>query len=106
MLVDRGRPTPARTPVAAQPGRVLRTINRRPAGVSGPIPLVVFAPGYDSEPETYEPLLDTWAAARYMVAAPECPGSARDLPGTPVPDDASQATPGSLGTARRQVTYS
>jgi dienelactone hydrolase len=77
--------------VAAKPERVLRTIIRRPAGVSGPIPLVVFAHGYDSEPEVYEPLLDAWAAAGYMVAAPECPGSARDLPGAPVPDYGAQA---------------
>ena len=81
VLVDPARPTPARTPVAAKPGRVLRTIIRRPAGVSGPIPLVVFAHGYDSEPEVYEPLLDTWAAAGYMVAAPDSPGSARRSPG-------------------------
>ena len=91
VLVDPGRPTPARRPVAAKPGRVLRTIIRRPAGVSGPIPLVVFAHGYDSEPEVYEPLLDAWAAAGYMVAAPECPGSAHDLPGAPVPDYGAQA---------------
>jgi pimeloyl-ACP methyl ester carboxylesterase len=55
------------------------------------VPLVVFAHGFDSEPEVYEPLLDAWAAAGYMVAAPECPGSASDLPGTPVPDYAAQA---------------
>ncbi len=91
MLVDPTRTTPARGPVAATPGRVLRTIIRRPAGVSGPLPLVVFAHGYNSEPETYEPLLDAWAEAGYLVAAPECPGSARDLPGTPVPDYAAQA---------------
>ena len=91
VFVDPGRATPARGPVAAKPGRVLRTIIRRPAGVSGPLPLVVFAHGFDSEPEVYEPLLDAWASAGYMVAAPECPGSARDLPGDPVPDYAAQA---------------
>ena len=91
VLLDSSRTTPARGPVAAKPGRVLRTIIRRPAGLSGPLPLVVFAHGYDSEPEVYEPLLDEWAAAGYMVAAPECPGSAHDLPGNPVPDYAAQA---------------
>jgi hypothetical protein len=90
-LVDPSRTTPARGSVAATPGRVLRTVVRRPVGVSGPLPLVVFAPGYDAEPETYEPLLDAWAAAGFLVAAPECPGSARYLPGTPVPDYAAQA---------------
>jgi predicted dienelactone hydrolase len=77
--------------VPSTPGRVLRTLIRRPAGAPGPLPLVVFAHGYNVEPETYEPLLDAWAAAGYLVAAPECPGSARDLPGTPVPDYAAQA---------------
>jgi fermentation-respiration switch protein FrsA (DUF1100 family) len=91
VLDDPTRPTPARGPVAATSGRVLRTIIRRPVGVPGPLPLVVFAHGYNSEPETYEPLLDAWAQAGYLVTAPECPGSARDLPGTPVPDYAAQA---------------
>jgi fermentation-respiration switch protein FrsA (DUF1100 family) len=91
VLQDPSRPTPARGSVAGTPGRVLRTIVRRPIGVTGPLPLVVFAHGYNAEPETYGPLLDAWAAAGYLVAAPECPGSARDLPGTPVPDYAAQA---------------
>jgi fermentation-respiration switch protein FrsA (DUF1100 family) len=91
VLVDSSRTTPARGSVAAKPGRVLRTIVRRPVGPRGPLPLVVFAHGYNVEPETYEPLLDAWASAGYLVVAPECPGSARDLPGTPVPDYAAQA---------------
>ena len=90
-LVDPSRPTPSRGSVPPSPGRTLRTIIRRPAGVSGPLPLVVFAQGYDVEPETYEPLLDAWASAGFMVAAPECPGSAADLPGRPVQDYAAQA---------------
>jgi pimeloyl-ACP methyl ester carboxylesterase len=69
----------------------MRTVVRRPAGVAGPLPVVVFAHGYDSDPETYETLLDAWAAAGYLVVAPECPGSASDLPGTPVADYAAQA---------------
>jgi fermentation-respiration switch protein FrsA (DUF1100 family) len=91
VLVDPSRSTPARGTVPSKPGRVLRTIIRRPEGAVGPLPLVVFAHGYDVEPETYEPLLDSWAAAGYLVAAAECPGSARDLPGTPVPDYGAQA---------------
>jgi pimeloyl-ACP methyl ester carboxylesterase len=50
-------------------------------------PVVVFAHGFDAEPETYLPLLDAWAAAGYLVAAPEFPGSAANLPGTPVETD-------------------
>ena len=89
--VDTTRTTPARGSVPASQGRTLRTVIRRPAGLAGPLPLVVFAHGYDTEPETYEPLLQAWAAAGYLVAAPECPGSAQDLPGTPVADYAEQA---------------
>ncbi|HUO48735.1 MAG TPA: hypothetical protein VMU09_07880, partial [Acidimicrobiales bacterium] len=90
-LVDPSRPTPARGSVPAKAGRVLRTLVRKPAGINTPLPLVVFIHGWDSEPEVYETLLDTWAAAGYMVLAPECPGSAKNLPGTPVSDYAAQA---------------
>jgi predicted dienelactone hydrolase len=90
-LVDPSRPTPARGSVPAKAGRILRTLVRKPAGVATPLPLVVFVHGWDSEPETYETLLDTWAAAGYLVLAPECPGSAENLPGTPVSDYAAQA---------------
>jgi predicted dienelactone hydrolase len=90
-LVDPSRPSPTRGDVAGSPARRLRTIVRRPAGLSGPLPLIVFAHGYNTEPETYETLLDSWASAGYLVAAPECPGSASDLPGPPVSDYAAQA---------------
>jgi dipeptidyl aminopeptidase/acylaminoacyl peptidase len=52
---------------------------------------VVFAHGYDSEPETYGILLHSIAAAGYLVAAPEMPGSAHALAGAPVRDIADQA---------------
>jgi len=90
-LFDPTRPTPARGSVPESTGRSLRTVIRRPAGLAGPLPLIVFAHGYDTEPETYEPILDAWAAAGYLVAAPECPGSAHNPPGTPVADYAAQA---------------
>jgi dienelactone hydrolase len=91
VLIDPTRTTPARGTVPAIPGRTLRTVIRRPAGVEGPLPLVVFAHGYNTDPETYETLIDSWAAAGYLVAAPDCPGSASDLPGAPVSDYAAQA---------------
>jgi len=91
IFTDPSRPTPARGSVPAHPGRTLRTIVRRPVGAPGPLPLVVFVHGWNSEPEYYEPLLDTWAAAGYLVVAPEFPGSAQNLPGTPVSDYAAQA---------------
>jgi predicted dienelactone hydrolase len=90
-LVDPSRPTPARSPYPQKSGRVLRTVVRTPVGRPGPLPMVVFIHGWNGEPEMYETLLDTWAAAGYLVVAPECPGSARNLPGTPVSDYAEQA---------------
>jgi dienelactone hydrolase len=69
----------------------MRVVIRRPERTDGALPLIVFAHGYDTEPETYDRLLDTWAAAGYMVAAPELPGSAHDLPGTPLRDIGDQA---------------
>lgn len=88
---DPSRSAPDRG-VAEDPGpRRLRTVLRRPPIATEPLPLVVFAHGYNTTPETYEPLLDTWAAAGYLVAAPDLPGSTSDLPGTPVRDITDQA---------------
>jgi len=39
----------------------------------GPYPLVLFAHGYDVTPDFYAPLLQRWAAAGYVVAAPVFP---------------------------------
>lgn len=53
-----------------------------PASHSGfPYPLIVFSPGYDVDPGIYAPLIDTWAAARYVVAVPRYPGTAPGGPG-------------------------
>ncbi len=86
-LVDPSRPTPARGSVPASSDRVLRTLIRKPVGANGPLPVVVFGHGFDVTPETYEPLLDAWAAAGYLVAAPDFPGSASDHPGAPTESD-------------------
>ncbi len=51
---------------------------------------MVFAPGYDSDPEAYTTLLESWAAAGFLVAAPDFPGSADDLPGAPVETDITE----------------
>lgn len=90
-LVDPTRPTPARGSVPGAGERTVRTVVRKPAGASGPLPLVVFGPGFDTTPETYEVLLDGWAAAGYLVAAPDFPGSGSDLPGPPTESDIEQA---------------
>ena len=81
---DPSRPTPDRGDVPGHPGRTLVTVIRRPMGLSGPLPLIVFAHGWDSNPGVYETLLDTWAAAGYLVAAPTFPDSASTLPGEPI----------------------
>ncbi len=93
VLTDTTRPGPARPGATPAPYLQLRTIIRRPADLPGPLPTVVFAHGWNSEPETYETLLDAWAAAGYLVVAPEFPGSAADLPGSPIRTDiVEQAT--------------
>jgi len=90
-LTDPSRVTPARGDVPATTGRLLVTVIRRPVGPVGPLPLVVFAHGWDSDPGRYEPLLDAWAEAGFLVAAPTFPDSADTLPGTPVSDYPEQA---------------
>jgi len=90
-LLDPTRDTPARGDVPGSAGRVLVTQIRRPVGPTGPLPLVVFAHGWNSNPVVYQVLLDTWAAAGYLVAAPTFPDSANTLPGTPVEDFADEA---------------
>jgi fermentation-respiration switch protein FrsA (DUF1100 family) len=92
-LVDRSR-------TIALPGgplsaRTLTTIVRYPAvpGArsarpgSGPFPLVVFAHGFAVTPEIYGRLLDHWARAGFVVAAPVFPLGNRDAPGGPFEPD-------------------
>jgi pimeloyl-ACP methyl ester carboxylesterase len=90
-LVDPTRDTPARGEVPAHAGRVLVTDIFRPERPAGQLPLVVFAHGWDSDPNVYLPLLNTWAAAGYLVAAPVLPDSADTLPGSPVSNYPAQA---------------
>jgi predicted dienelactone hydrolase len=91
-LVDRSRlERPLRGP--ARP-RVLETILRYPAQgpsgaldlpgappLGGPRPLVVFAHGFDTTPAVYSRLLQTWARAGYVVAAPVFPLERSGAPG-------------------------
>jgi pimeloyl-ACP methyl ester carboxylesterase len=90
-FTDPTRPTPDRGDVPGHPGRTLVTVIRRPVGVKGPLPLIVFAHGWDSSPAAYEALLDTWAASGYLVAAPTFPDSASTLPGDPISNYPEQA---------------
>ena len=52
-----------------------------PALAGGPYPLVVFAPGFDVAPRVYAALLQSWASAGYVVAAPVFPRTSPGAPG-------------------------
>jgi len=90
-FVDPTRATPARGDVAGHAGRTLVTDILRPEGLDGPLPLVVFAHGWDSDPNVYSALLNDWAAAGYLVAAPFLPDSTDTLAGSPVSNYPAQA---------------
>lgn len=70
-LVDTSRPTVSQGHQVA-PTRTLTTLVWRPAE-PGRWPLVVFAHGFQVGPPPYEAMLEAWAAAGYVVAAPEFP---------------------------------
>jgi dienelactone hydrolase len=55
------------------------TADATPDKSHGPYPLLLFSHGYAVTPEFYQPLLERWAAAGYVVAAPVYP----ILSGTP-----------------------
>jgi dienelactone hydrolase len=95
-FVDRSRPTIATADSDAKPERTFETlvtypaagspggpaISGAPAAPGGPFPLVVFSHGSGvSSPVRYELLLNAWAAAGYVVAAPKYPLSSTSLPG-------------------------
>ena len=63
--------------------RVLVTDVRIPTRGHAPYPLVVFAHGFALTPAVYASLLDTWARAGYVVAAPRFPVENADAPGGP-----------------------
>ena len=54
-----------------------------PARADGPFPLVVFGHGFDITPSSYARLLQAWARAGYVVAAPIYPLENPDAPGGP-----------------------
>jgi dienelactone hydrolase len=53
----------------------------RPDTSAGPFPLVVFGHGFDSTPAVYARMLQAWARAGYVVAAPLFPLSNAHAPG-------------------------
>jgi len=52
-----------------------------PLSAAGPFPLIVFGPGFAETPTPYERLLDAWARAGYVVAAPLFPLTQKHVPG-------------------------
>ena len=89
-FVDSSRPTPPTAGDPGQPSRTLPTVilypiagspaappvvSGRAASRGGPFPLIVFAHGFNSSPQVYASLLEAWAGAGYVVAAPEFPRS-------------------------------
>jgi fermentation-respiration switch protein FrsA (DUF1100 family) len=54
-----------------------------PARADGPFPLIVFGHGFDVSPSLYRRLLQSWARAGYVVAAPAFPLESPDAPGGP-----------------------
>jgi dienelactone hydrolase len=71
-FVDPSRPTSANGTFGGAPDRTLPVSFWYPDG-PGPYPLVVFAHGYAVTPDFYAPMLERWAAAGYVVAAPTYP---------------------------------
>jgi dienelactone hydrolase len=67
--------------------RILVTDVRYPTQGRGPFPLIVFAHGFALTPLTYARLLDTWARAGYIVAAPIFPVENANAPGGPDESD-------------------
>lgn len=100
-LVDPSRPTPANGTTPAHPGRTLvttvlyptaskashPTTGATPDRADGPYPLIVFAHGFDSDVTSYLPLLEKWAKAGFVVAAPLFPLTNSKTPGGPDLDD-------------------
>ncbi len=61
--------------------------NAPPARSAGPFPLIVFGHGYAVTPMIYARLLQAWARAGYVVAAPVFPLANANAPGGPDESD-------------------
>ncbi len=74
--------TEVRYPASGQGGEHA-VLDAPPQRRSGPYPLVVFGHGYELLPVDYWRLLNAWARAGYVVAAPIFPAENHDAPGGP-----------------------
>ncbi len=80
---SRALTTYVRYPAAGPPGAAAPGAADAPDAppAPGPFPLVLFAHGFDVTPATYATLLDSWARAGYVVAAPLFPRTNPNAPG-------------------------
>jgi predicted dienelactone hydrolase len=67
--------------------RLVETVVRYPVAGRPRRPLIVFGHGFALTPATYDRLLDAWAQAGYVVAAPVFPLESANAPGGPVRSD-------------------
>lgn len=58
-----------------------------PDTTHGPYPLIVFGHGFEQKPSVYRQLLQSWARAGYVVAAPAFPLESPDAPGGALESD-------------------
>lgn len=82
-FTDATRGTPARNGAPAYPSRSIHEVIYAPIGLEGPLPTVMFAPGWDSQSASYDPLLRAVASAGYLVVGVDSPGSSSYFPGVP-----------------------
>lgn len=61
--------------------------NAPAARAAGPFPLIIFGHGFDVTPKLYQLLLQSWARAGFVVAAPVFPLENADAPGGPEESD-------------------
>ena len=70
-------------PTTVQPS----SANPTPVHVPGPLPLIVFAHGYEIDAAAYAPLLEDLAAGGFVVAAPDFPGTSTRYTGGAIRSD-------------------
>ncbi len=70
--------------------RVLVTQVRFPTGTTTPLPLLLVVHGADGNPNRLAPLLDVWAGAGYVVAAPTFPGTKKQPNGRALPSEVAR----------------
>jgi predicted esterase len=101
-FIDTARQTPPSGEAPGTEERVLDTVvlyptvgdptgtalsDAEPAIDQAPFPLVIFSHGLGGSPESYQPLLERWVSAGFMVVAPRFPLSRPDAPAGPEAGD-------------------